>query len=310
MVLPYVSEAGELSVIQRSDDHIVFDAGSAIVKCGTRDAFGIESWACARARSLGLPAPEVIALDTTAPVPHLVLRKVAGVPLYDSRLTTEVTARGAHQAGAMLRLLHEIQRPGFGWVDRDHFSHTGQVRGKSTSWVEEINAELDPALEELVASDQLTGAQAQMLRDEMRAVRPSIEAVSQGRFLHGDLGRMHIFVNPDNGDLTGHNGDLTGLVDWGDVQIGDPAWDLAITACHLTSPSEGILRVHPSRHSDLFPHVLEGYEAGADIAERWTALRSFYLAYRRAWVARLTPGEGDLPNPSLRMLLRRLDAAL
>ena len=70
----------DLVVIQRSDDHIVFDAGSTIVKVGTRDEFGIEAWVCERARAVGVPAPEVIAIDRSATVPYLALRKVTGIP--------------------------------------------------------------------------------------------------------------------------------------------------------------------------------------------------------------------------------------
>ena len=110
---------------------------------------------------------------------------------------------------------------------------------------------------------------------------------------------MHTFVDPQDGALTG-------LVDWGDVQVGDPVWDLAIAACHLASPSEGILRVHVTPQRDLFPELLEGYRPATDLAQRWRALGSFYLAYRRAWVARLGPGEEGVPNPSLDALRQTL----
>jgi hypothetical protein len=97
-------------------------------------------------------------------------------------------------------------------------------------------------------------------------------------------------------------------VDWGDVQVGDPAWDLAVAACHFTSSSEGLLHVHHGGRPDLFPCLLEGYEPSVEIAQRLDALGSFYLAYRRAWVARLGPGAGGVPNPSLAALRAELDA--
>ena len=295
----HVSDPTELVVIQRSDDHIVFDAGTAIVKCGTRDAFRIEAWACEQARSLGVPAPRVISLDTTARIPHLALSKIEGVALCDRRLDREAAARGASQAGEMLRRLHEQCLPGFGWIDRNHFLNTNEVRGKSTSWIEEIHSELDPALEELVATGALTRAQADALSAEMRELLPEIGALNEGRLLHGDLARMHVFVEPERGDLTG-------FIDWGDLQVGDPAWDLAIAACHFASPSEGVLRVHQDGRTDLFPHLVDGYGAEPVVTERMAALGDFYLAYRQAWVATLGPGEGGVPNPSLAMLIRRL----
>ena len=288
-----------LSVIQRSDDHIVFDAGTAIVKCGTRDAFGIEAWACEQARSLGVPAPDVISLDTTASIPHLALTRTDGVALCDRRLGFEAAARGAYQAGEMLRRLHEQRLPGFGWIDREHFAHTGEIRGKSTTWIREIHSELDPALDELVAIGALTRAHADALDAEMQELLPAIGALREGSLLHGDLARMHVFVEPEHGNLTG-------FVDWGDLQVGDPVWDLAITACHFASPSEGILQVHAGRHANLFPYLVDGYGAGPVLTERIAVLGDFYLAYRQAWVARLGPGAGGVPNPSLTMLLQRL----
>ena len=288
-----------LAVVQQAEDHVVFDAGQLIVKCGTRDDFGVEASACERARSLGVPAPEVVSISMAAPIPHLALRKVPGVPLTDHDLSADAATRAARQAGAMLRQLHDTVMPGFGWIDHDHFRVAGEIRGKSASWVEEIGAELEPALDELVDVGAITDAHATALRDEMAAQRPVIETVTQGRFLHGDLGRMHIMVDPADGQLTG-------LIDWGDVQVGDPAWDLAITACHFASPAEGLLRVHHARRRDLFPHFLEGYEPAAETAERLDALGAFYLAYRQAWVARLGTGTDGTPNPSLAMLRDRL----
>jgi aminoglycoside phosphotransferase (APT) family kinase protein len=295
----HVCDSTRLSVIQRSDDHIVFDAGTAIVKCGTRDAFGIEAWACEQAQSLGVPAPQVISLETTAPIPHLALTRTGGVALCDSGLDLEAAARGAYQAGEMLHRLHEQRLPGFGWIDREHFAHTGEIRGKSTTWIGEIHSELDPALDELVAIGALTRAEADLLDAEMQELLPAIGALRGGRLLHGDLARMHVFVEPERGDLTG-------FIDWGDLQVGDPAWDLAITACHFGSPSEGILQVHRSRHADLFRYLVDGCGAKSVVTERMAVLGDFYLAYRQAWVARLGPGAGGVPNPSLTMLLQRL----
>jgi aminoglycoside phosphotransferase (APT) family kinase protein len=299
VVARQVPGVGQLSVVQSADDHVVFEGEGAIVKCGTRDEFGVEAWACDRARSLGLPAPRVIAIDTSASLPFLVLSKVRGVPLCDSRLSVDVATRAARQAGALLRRLHEVGLPGFGWADPSHARRTGEVRGKSRSWVAEIAAELDPALEVLVDSGALDAAQAERLRDEMSAAIPILETITDGRFLHGDLGRMHIFVDPGDGTATG-------LIDWGDVQVGDPAWDLAITAVHLASPSEGILRVHHATGPNLFPDVLVGYEPSPELTAHLGAVHSFYVAYRQAWVARLGPGEGGVPNPSLAMLRKRL----
>jgi aminoglycoside phosphotransferase (APT) family kinase protein len=263
-------------VLQRDDDHRVLGAGDLIVKCGHRDDFGVQAWACERARALGLPVPEVASVDTMAGVPHLVLVKRPGVPLIDGRLGRDVAERGARDAGTALRRAHEDRLPGFGWVDAEHVRQTGEGRGKSASWSDEVHAELEPAL------DALPGDQAAPLRAALADVEPWLAAVTTGQLLHGDLGRMHVLVDPDDGHLTG-------LIDWGDVQAGDPAWDLAVSACHFASPAEGLGGLHRSRHGDLFPHLLAGYDPPAEIVERLVAVSAFYLAYRLAWVARVDP---------------------
>ncbi len=106
-------------------------------------------------------------------------------------------------------------------------------------------------------------------------------------------------VHPDDGRVVG-------LVDWGDLQIGDPLWDLTITECHLASPSEGLLRRHRGEHPNLFGHVLAGYQLSPTDADRFSELRSFYLLHRRAWVAALEAANGDEPGPVLTALLDSL----
>ncbi len=46
-----------------------------------------------------------------------------------------------------------------------------------------------------------------------------IDAVADGRLLHGDLGPVHVWVDPQALRVTG-------LIDFGDRAAGDPRWDL------------------------------------------------------------------------------------
>src|SRR5207244_1403679 len=115
-----------------------------------------------------------------------------------------------------------------------------------------------------------TRAQADLLDAEVQELLPAIGAQTVGRFLHGDLARMHVFIEPERGNLTD-------FIDWGDLQVGDPVWELAIAACHFAS---------------LYPHLIDGYRADSAVTERIAMLGDFYLAYRQAWVARLGPSAG------------------
>jgi hypothetical protein len=102
------------------------------------------------------------------------------------------------------------------------------------------------------------------------------------------------------------------------MSSGSTAGASAVVRAHETSPSLPVTsRALPrascacttQRQPDLFPQVIEGDEPAPESAERLTVLGSFYLAYRQASVARLGPGEGGVPNPSLAMLLSKLAGA-
>ena len=52
--------------------------------------------------------------------------------------------------------------------------------------------------------------------------------------VHGDLYFRHLLVNTDN--------QLAGVIDWGDVHLGDPAIDLAIALTFLPPKAEEVFR--------------------------------------------------------------------
>ena len=70
-----------------------------------------------------------------------------------------------------------------------------------------------------------------LARDDQRAASASIEAIFDDDtawnfapcVTHGDLGPEHVLVTP--------SGDLAGVLDWEEIGMGDPAWDLAWWLC-------------------------------------------------------------------------------
>lgn len=54
--------------------------------------------------------------------------------------------------------------------------------------------------------------------------------------VHADLGLEHILVDD--------RGDLAGVIDWSDVEVGDPAWDFAIVLHDLPSQGERALAAY------------------------------------------------------------------
>jgi aminoglycoside phosphotransferase (APT) family kinase protein len=104
-------------------------------------------------------------------------------------------------------------------LDEAHFRRTGVVRGTHPTWrtcVTEGVASGAAALADAGALDRTTAA---TLRDLLTRADVVIDAVAEGRLLHGDLGPVHVWVDPQALRVTS-------LIDFGDRAAGDPRWDL------------------------------------------------------------------------------------
>ena len=82
-------------------------------------------------------------------------------------------------------------------------------------------------LGELVRASRLESARADALRVQIGALADSLRSSSPAplRWVHGDLYVRHLLVGPQ--------GQLVGVIDWGDVHLGDPALDLSIGWTYL-----------------------------------------------------------------------------
>ena len=63
---------------------------------------------------------------------------------------------------------------------------------------------------------------------------PAAYVAQTGTLVHGDLGASNFLVNAEN--------QVTGVIDWGDVHLGDPAVDLAFVHTFFPPARHGILR--------------------------------------------------------------------
>lgn len=74
-------------------------------------------------------------------------------------------------------------------------------------------------LDDLVASGNLSDHACTWLRERLERLAPAVEeSTGLHRFIHHDLSPDNVLVN---------DGDISGLVDWGEATWGDPAFDLA-----------------------------------------------------------------------------------
>lgn len=211
-----------------------FGDGPAVYVKAERDAgddaaLVLEAWALERVRALGVRAPAVMALDigqAVFPGPLLVLENVRGMPLApvfreraagEADLTVTQLAAVWRDVGRQLRLIHSIEVPGYGRLDDARYLRTGEIRGELDSWPAYT---LPPAFAALNDATFLPRDLARRTHRALDDYSVLFDACTRPQLLHSDLGAKHIFVEP-------RTATLTGIIDWGDREAGDPAWDLA-----------------------------------------------------------------------------------
>lgn len=120
-----------------------------------------------------------------------------------------------------------------------------------------------------------------------------VATVGDLRFLHGDPGASHLLIDPATGDLTA-------IIDWADLQVGDPAWELSMASAWANP--EAPAGSAGSHRAWIFARLLEGYEPTSEVRDRLEALGPLYHCMRLAWVARWSDERGLETAPTLRRL--------
>lgn len=214
--------------------------GGYILKAGEAGTIAAEAWACARVRDELVPAPEVVAVDLDCnllPRPFLIETMLSGGPAASGDNDVIVAA------GAALRAVHGITLDGYGFLGASAALPTGPLH----SWPRFIGSSAQ--LDALSSAGELPVRLASRLRTVLAAGLPRC-STAPGVLLHGDPDPRHLF---------GAHGQLTGIIDWGDVAVGDPVFDLA-----------RFTRAEPAAIEAL----LRGYEADVTPELRW--LIGFY----------------------------------
>ena len=176
-----------------------------------------------------LPVPEVLFADPEAGV--LAYRKLHGVPLMDHPAAEP--ARLAPALGRFLGRLHRVPvREVVELVEPDPYPLAAWLRDAERDYRE--------------ISDQAPAAACRLIEHFLARTPP--EEPRAGTFCHNDLGAEHVLV-----DAAGSA--VTGVIDWTDAAIADPARDLAT--------------VYRDLGPENFERVLAHYDGGAvDDADR------------------------------------------
>jgi aminoglycoside phosphotransferase (APT) family kinase protein len=129
-------------------------------------------------------------------------------------LDVEAAMRGnlPERLGRFVRDLHAVAPQAVGWRSRSPGAFRSDLHAEVRTFRERVSPLLSPV--ERGVADAMFAA---FVNDHWN-FRFTTAVV------HGDLGPEHVLVTPD--------GDLSGVVDWGDAEVGDPALDLWWVAGH------------------------------------------------------------------------------
>lgn len=192
-------------------DHVAYDIDGEVIARLSKDP-DVARRATATRREADLLA--VVAEWSTLPVPTVLFsdpgagvvgyRKVAGVPLLEHPVAAP--ERLAPPLAAFLNRLHRtpLERVGH-LVERDTYA-LAAYRADAVGDYEEVG-------------DHLPVSGRRLVEDFLQQPPPPEPAALA--FCHNDLGSEHLLVDPASGTLTG-------VIDWADAAIADPAHDLAL----------------------------------------------------------------------------------
>jgi len=226
------------------------------------------------ARSNGVLTPEIVAFDGSGAdiaAPYLVSRRVSGTDLERAAMRADQVMPIYREVGRNLALLHAATVGGKGVPAGVPVDDGG----------DDPCALLDP----LVRDRALDPDSSQWLRSWFERLAPSVPEEPVPVLIHGDIAPRNLLADPETGRLTG-------LVDWGDAALADPAMDFA--KLPLT----------------VLPAALEGYLgqddwSGAGLRSWLARAFRYQLHWAVAALGRRDPATGDLlpPGPAMARLM-------
>ena len=181
-----------------------------------------ERQAADRARAVGVPTQEVVAIGQEGAWTYSIARRLAGDPAMDHPDRLSIL----EELGRIARAVHGIRTVGFGPRFTWDESGTHQASASDGTWPEYLRNELraHERLDRLVGLGMIEDRQEESLRQTLAEV----EAWEGPPILnHGDLRLKNVVV--------GAEGHILGLIDWeSSVSVVGPHWDLSIALHDLS----------------------------------------------------------------------------
>jgi aminoglycoside phosphotransferase (APT) family kinase protein len=186
------------------------------------DGIALEAWVCEKVCALGVPGPRVLAVDTSKslfPGSYFVMEKASGFALNSLELTAEEQKHYVRLLGGYLRQVHAVKLDGFGWLDEAHYAQAGEVKGQEATWRTSVLKKVPASLEYLEREGAIDRRMIETVHGLIATHGEVLDQCTEASLLHGDLGDIHVWVDPERGDITS-------LVDFGERMAGDPVWDI------------------------------------------------------------------------------------
>lgn len=225
------------------------------------DAWMDQRWAIEQARSVGVPAPEIIRSDRTER--WTVMRRLPGIPIDSGYESWDGCPYDELEFGVILRRMHSIEPSGYGPVD-------DEGRTPFPKWQEFLIRASESAFGTCVARGSLPASLAERLRERWF---PELEDVDLGTpsLLHMEaLGFANIMYAPKTGAITG-------LLDYEDCIGGDPLLEICWMKYYFEYASRD------QRYFD-FGRFAEGYGELELDAERLALYSPFPLLDKLRWI--------------------------
>lgn len=163
--------------------------------------------------------PDFFAVSRNNKVSAAAYKKIGGILLTSqdsgemekldpASLNTDAIESLSRQIGRILCDIHDIDKSVVGKILSPH---------TRTTWKEKIIARITES--EKTSNGYFEGSEGDRVNDALNGIRKEVDAMEYTEtFIHGDFGGWNILCDP----LTIK---ITGLLDWADCRIGDPAID-------------------------------------------------------------------------------------
>ena len=215
----------------------------------------VESHVLGAVRSVGLPAPRVLAVDASRQTVSFAWHVMERIDRPDlNQLWKQGTLNLpeiASQIGSAVARWQSIEVSGFGPFDPAVLRAEGRLQGFHATYSDYFQLNLERHLGFLVERQFLDSTTAAAMRSEIRR-HGSLLALPKGCLVHKDLALWNIL---------GTNDTIDAWIDWDDTISGDPLDDVSLLGCFHDGP--------------FLMQVVAGYASVRPLPDAWR--RRFWL---------------------------------